>query len=266
MKLHLVFLIMVLLLSGCSSSGSKKDTSGKNSDSETSMPADLQKALSSINSINKNSPSSISAFFNIDGFINNKKMKSGGNLEFSKNGEVVNAVFIDAIFKSAVGMFFRDSGIIKIYLPVDKKLIVEDPQRFDIKSYTGIDVDFNMLYLFATGRFPVIKNASVKHSSVKDNSRMIVLENDRQFQTISIKDSIPDKMLVVNKATRQKFEFYLSPVKFGESTVFKTVRIFNGEIGLNLTISFDNIRVNQTLKVKTISDIKLPPDVQIIKN
>jgi hypothetical protein len=270
-KLHrpcFSLLICVLVL-GCASGNAEKEK-----DYVSSSDKKVKYLLKKVLDINNNSPSSFSAKFVIEGRMsNNKSFKSLGDAVFSKKPLKMKVTFYDFVFKSPLTVMLQDEKILKFYFPVDKKLLLDNEDSIIMKNYTNIELDFKFLNRLTMGLIPLIDNYRIKQSLVhksektgNEDEMYIILENDRLYQTISFRNDIPDKILLVNKLSKDKVEFYLeSPQIRGNVLYFKTIRFISQQSGDKINIQFNSIRFNQPVNIKDISHIKMARDVKVVK-
>ena len=109
------------------------------------------------------------------------------------------------------------------------------------------------------------KNALMTFSNDGKES-MLIVENNRYYETISFNGKSPDKIKLINKSTREKFEIYMKkPILQGDSHFFANVMIVSQNTPIRLDIHFNRIHLNAPVKVKTIEDSRLPGNLKIIK-
>ena len=165
-----------------------------------------EKALSMIKSIeviNSNSASSFKMEFIVEGkFKGKKNFKSLGKAFFTKEPRRMMIIFYDYVFKSPLTIMAQDGDNIKFYFPVEKKLYLDKATKINFKSYTDLDLDYFFVSTLTMGMIPIIKNYSIKQSLTEKDGKdkenkesFLILENDYQFQTIVMKNSIPEKIL-----------------------------------------------------------------------
>lgn len=214
--------------------------------------------LAYINDINNNSLSTISANLLVDGKFNRKEYKSMGKVLCDKKISKAYIQFLDFVFKSPITLMVQDKETIKFYYPATKLLYIDNYHTLNLYSYTGLNINFKFLYTLAFGQIPLLDDYSVKQ--VKDN--FLILENKSFYETISFKGKEPDKILFINKTTKEKFEFYLWDITRKEKTVFyKRIKVISAP-DMNINFHFSNIILNVPVNVKT--EITLPKDVKIV--
>lgn len=211
------------------------------------------------------SPVTYSVDFTVDGSAGARKYKLLGSAQFSRKDRLMHVTFMDFIFKSPVAMFFQEGDAIRVYYPVDKKIFIDDTRTFDLANYGGASLDYGLLYDIATGTFPLIRGYSVKEGLAANNGNgsMLILQNNEYYETISFKDSMPDKILLINRKTREKIEVYLKKiVTQGDSVFFSNILVVPGGNGLRVEINFNRVRLNTPVKVKTIKEMSIPANVK----
>jgi hypothetical protein len=102
--------------------------------------------------------------------------------------------------------------------------------------------------------------------SENEKGYYLILENKECYENIFFKDDVPEKILIIYKDNKAKFEIYLkSPVKTETSIFFKSIKIIAGEI--NSTINFNYIKpsLNKPVSVEKLNKNKLPKKTEIIR-
>ncbi len=260
-----VLVFLVVAAAGCAGKGVKIEEVAPGQ----YHPADgtaVRAMIDVVASLAKKSPASYSADFNVDGSTGAKKYRLLGSAQFNRDGRLLHVAFKDFIFKSTVSMFFQEGNVIRVYYPVEKKMFVDDARTFDLANYGGTSLDYGMIYDIATGTFPLIKGYRVKEglASNSGNSSMLILENSSYNETISFKDGVPDKILLINRKTGEKFEVHLKKiVTRGDSVFFSNIMVISGGSGLRLEINFNRVDLNTPVKVKTIKDVAIPGSVKV---
>jgi hypothetical protein len=129
-------------------------------------------------------------------------------------------------------------------------------------------VNFDLLYSVLIGTIPLIPDYTVKQGLISNDGResILILENSLYYETISFIGKSPDKIKLINKTTGDKYEIYMKkPIIQGDSHFFANVMIVSQTPPLRLDIRFSRIRLNTTVKVKTIQDARLSGNVKIIQ-
>jgi len=182
----------------------------------------VRNLMGKINEMNENAPVAFTAGFVVDGRVGkNKKFKTLGEIIHSAASKKTRISFLDSVFRSPMTVVLQDDRSLKFYLPVEKKMYLDNVDLIDLKSYVDVPVDYRFISSLAAGRIPLIPGYTVKQGVAQADSApgspgeyYIILENLNHYQTISLKNEIPNKIMLLNKATRDKMEFYLEkPVK-----------------------------------------------------
>jgi hypothetical protein len=222
--------------------------------------------LEGVSALNKKSPASFRADFRIDGSAGARKYSLLGSAEFSRRERLLHVAFMDFIFKSPVATFLQDGDAIRIYYPIEKKMFVDSVTTFDLANYGGVGIGYDLLYDIATGAFPLIRGYRVKQGLAENggNGSMLVLENGTFYETISLKGGTPDKILLINRKTREKLEVYIKKIISQDSSVFfSNVVVVSIANGLRLNIDFSKVKLNVPVKVKTVKDMAIPGNVKV---
>lgn len=257
----------LLLWAGCARITLRDDDSLAGQYEKTGKET-IQDMINTLSKINRNSPEFFSVEFSIEGVSGQKHFKSLGSAQFSRKERVMHVNFTDFIFKSPVMVLMLDGELIRIYYPADKRLFVDNVNTIDMTNYNVPGISFDLLHDLSTGTFPLIKNYTVKQGySVKEGTgTMLIIENAKYYETISFKEKVPDKILLMNKKTREKTEVYVK--KFLEergSIFFRNILLVSDQGRLRLDINFSKIKLNTPVRVKTIKDMRLPDDITTIK-
>jgi hypothetical protein len=221
-----------------------------------------------ITAVNKKSPLSYAADFTVDGTIGDKTYKLMGSVQFNRKLKAMYIAFLDFIFRSPITLVFQEGDIIRIYYPAQKKLFVDNFKTIDLANYGGVSVNFDFLYGILTGVMPLIPDYSVKQSLASNDGKesILILENSRYYETISFIGNSPEKIKMINKISGDKYEVYMkNPIVQGDSHFFANMTVVSQSTPLRLDIRFQRIRLNTTVKVKTIQDARIPGNVKIIQ-
>lgn len=228
--------------------------------------AAVRAMLDGVSSLVKKSPATCSADFNVSGSTGARTYRLAGSVEFDRSGRLMHIAFKDFIFKSTVTMFFQEGDTIRVYYPVDKKMFVDNTRTFDLANYGGTSLNYSMIYDVATGTFPLIKGYRVREGLAADNGNgsLLVLENGAYYETISFKQGVPEKILLVSRKTGEKIEVYLKKiVNQGDSVFFSNIMVISAGSRLRLEINFNRVSLNAPVKVKTVRDVTIPGSVQV---
>ena len=228
----------------------------------------IRTMIDNISSINRKAPESFTLDFNIDGTYGEKKNKMLGSVQFSRKQGAMSVSVVDFIFRSPLMTFLQEGDAIRVLYPVEKKMYVDSVRTINLANYGGIAIDYGMFRDLITGAIPLLPGYSVKQGLAANNGKgsMLILENPKYYETISFQGSDPDKILLIDKATRHKLEIYVkNPVVQGACRIYSDIAIVSRNVPLRLEIVFKRIQLNTPVKVKTIKDIKLPNGLQIIQ-
>jgi len=221
--------------------------------------------LSDISFINDNAPSYYDMTFTIEGLLNNQKYKLNGNAQLDAKLDLICLSLTDFIFKSPISTMFSDNDGIIMYFPSEKKLFKYTRSSFDLKALWNINLDYEIIRALIRCKIPIIDDYKVIKSIVStDGASSLILENTRYYETVSFKNNIPDKIKIIDKTDRNETDFHLSAVKkYNESFVYKKISVLSKKFSFDVSIN-NSAKVNTPVKVKTISDIKIPMDVVLI--
>ncbi len=267
MKAKIAVLIIAAAACGCATSAFRDDAAPADQYHPSGKDG-IRTMVNSISDINRKSPESYALDFTIDGVYGEKKYKMLGSAQFNRKQRTMHVAFVDFIFRSPVTTMLQEGDVIRVYYPVEKKMFVDSFKKIDLANYGGISIDFSLFHDLITGIIPLISGYSVKQGLAANNGKgsMLILENPRYYETISFQGKDPDKILLVNKKTRDRLEIYVKkPVVQGNCRIYSNVMIVAQTARLRLDITFKRIQLNAPVKVKTVKDIKLPDGLQIIQ-
>jgi hypothetical protein len=267
MRMRFIGSMLVLLAvaaAGCGTTGARVEDTAAGQYHPAGSDA-VRGMVEGVSALVKKSPATYNVDFNVDGSAGAGKFKLLGTAQFSRKDRLMHVTFMDFIFKSPVTMFFQEGDAIRVYYPVEKKIFVDDARTFDLANYGGASLEYGLLYDIATGTFPLIRGYSVKEGLAANsgNTSMLIVQNSGFYETISFKDGTPDKILLINRKTREKIEVYVKKiVTQGDSVFFSNMMIVAGGRGLRLEINFNKVRLNTPVKVKTIKEMTIPANVK----
>ncbi len=229
--------------------------------------------LKRLQEINEHSPNSFKAHFIIEGMLNNKKrFKSIGNAVYNKTPTKMKITFIDFVFKSPIAIIVQDGTTLKFYFPAEKKLLIDNINTINLKNYLDLDLEFTLLYRFITGAIPVIENYQIREGLIarakekKDDEVYIILENDRYFETISFKKDIPNKVLLINKTSKEKSEFYLEkPCCKDNRLLYKSIKFVSTTSGHRIIIRMNSWKDNVKVSPQSIFRLRVPRGTKVIQ-
>ncbi len=268
MKSALLTLVIIATAAAC---GGKvvRDDYALDSQYHQSEKASVQEMINRVTEFNNRASRFLSAEFILDGAQRDKKFRVIGNLQYDRESRAMHAAFYDYIFKSPVLVFFVEKDVIHLYYPAEKKLFVDKMKGFDLADYGGPGMSIDLLLTLATGGIPMIDGYHVKQGldANDGNGSMLLLESSRYFETLSFREDRPDKILLIDRNSRDRFEIYLKKsVDRAEGTFFSNIILVSTQPGLRIDIRFNNMQWKGPVTVKTVRDLKLPPGVRIITN
>jgi len=260
----IIILIGFFFLSSCFS----LQSNSKKSDIHKTKTIEEKKICKTIANYNKNSIKSISTSFSLFARIKTNSFKTIGTIAYNVNPRKMEANFYDYIFKSTISRIFLKNKKMTIFLPIEKKLYISQNLSKVLKGFTGISIDFYLLRQLIEGKIPLLKNKTFKKtfSSKKKNEDYIVFENDKYYETISIRKKAINKFLFINKKTKDKVEIYIKKmVKIDKNYFFKKIKIAVPKKEMQLLINFYNIKIDKKLKIRELKNFKISKQTKIYK-
>jgi hypothetical protein len=230
--------------------------------------------VSKIEEINANSPRAFTAKFVVDGRMGkNKKFKTLGELVYSGDLKKLKISFLDSVFRSPMTILLQEDRSLKFYLPVDKKLYLDNADTINLKEYVDVRIDYGFLSSLASGRIPLIQDYTVKqgisHQDDKSETAKeyyVILENSSLYQTISMKNDVPSKIMLMNKSTKEKMEFYLeNPVRDNNVLYYKSIRFISLQSGDRINVVFNSLNFSPRINVDRDLILTVPKNTEIIR-
>jgi hypothetical protein len=259
-----VLILQACLLAACGTAPVAGVPVGKLTQTEDLKAREM---MDSVRSINDRSPASFDYSFTVEGAMKTKKFKSTGTAQFDGDQDRFSASFVDFIFKSPLTSIFQNADEVILYFPSDKKLFRENRNVMNLRNYSGVNIPFQVAFSLVAGKIPLLENYAVKEGyvSADGSSSYLILENSECYETISFSNGAPDRIKFLRKREREELEIYLRKrtVKDG-CLLYQNVMILVKDMDVKIDITFSVMKVNGPVKVKTISDIKLPVDVQVM--
>ena len=239
----------------------------------TSAPDTMTgRLMMKIDDINSSSPSGIIAGFVVDGRLSkNKKFKSLGQLVYDGRLKKMKISFIDSVFRSPMAIVLQEGENIKFHLPVEKKIYLDRVNTVDLKNYLNVNVNYSFLQTLAIGKIPLIDEYSVKqgvlHKDENDKiEHFIILENNMLYETISFSNNIPNRIMLLNKHTKEKMEFYLEKPELNDNVLYyKTIRFVSLKSGERITVVFNSLSLNPKNNASKNFVLPVPSGTEIIR-
>lgn len=236
-------------------------------DNQAGDTAAAERLMLAVNTINDNAPATISTSFTADGANNGQKFKIEGTAVFDRKCCYKISV-VDYVFRSRVLDAYREMDSLYFYYPAEKKLLVDDVNRIDIFRYTGFQTSFDLMYTLLTGGIPVLKDSRVTKcvAGSEPDSYNLVLENTGYMQNIYFKGEIPERIMIIHKATKDRMEIYLkSRITKDKSVFYKNIRIVAPGRNISANINFISPSLNGEIKHAKFRREALKKDVETIK-
>lgn len=230
--------------------------------------------VSKIEEINSNSPKTLTANFVVDGRVGkNKKFKTLGELVYSAELKKMKIAFLDSVFRSPMTILLQEDRSLKFYLPVDKKLYLDNADTINLKEYVDVRIDYGFLSSLASGKIPLIPDYTVKQGIAQQDAKnesskeyYVILENPTLYQTISMKNEIPSKIMLMNKSTKERMEFYLeNPVRNNNVLYYKSIRFISLQTGDRINVVFNSLNFNPRINTGRDLTLSVPKNTEIIR-
>ena len=251
-----IVITAALLIISCSGADKKGAPDGSVSGAGDTKAVELE---SRIAEINNNKPSTISSYVTIDGDNKGKKFRFEGKMFYDGSG-YAQLKLADNIFKGPVFDFYRNRETLYFYYPTERKLFIDSAEKIRFSSYAGFPVDFTFVYNLLTGGVPVIEGGSAVKALGEEGSDSyhLILENSDYYQNIFFEKSIPERILVIHKKSKEKIEVYIKAYrKKGESIFFNKLRIVVPGSDFSLNLNFTRTRLNEPVKIDPFTPEKV---------
>ena len=242
----------------------------------TSVPTpmgktDLREAQDLIRKIeegNNSLPSSFTAKISVSATVNGRSFKTGGTASYVKNPASIRVILQDLIFRSTFADILYQSDTLKVYVPIEKSLYVRQKDAAD-ENAASLELNPEFVTMTALGRIPLIKGYSVTKSYASlDRTKpgqVIVLENDSFYQSISMKDGIPDKVRIIAKKGGDKFEAHFEqPVRNGQIFFYQKIEAFSENSGNRFELSYSKLSFDAAIDPKMFT-ISVPEGTKVVK-
>jgi hypothetical protein len=267
-RIVLLYLVPFILIFACATPGITPDIPFDQASEEQ-----VNDILEKIKIINSNAPSSINAAFRLDGFIDKKKFKASGYLLYNKSPEKARITFVDSVFKSPLTTLVQDGNTIKIHFPVENTLIIDNENTINLKDYISVPANYLFLKKMITSHIPLVSEYSINRGllPLKDDGEntgemYLILENDKYYETVSFKNSIPTRILLVTRKSRKKFEFYFIEPSIRDGLFrYKGIEMVEPETGNKVKITFSKYKTGQKISTSRITRLDLKKNVKIFR-
>ncbi len=234
---------------------------------------ETNRLLENIDRINGNAPSSIDAAFRVDGMFGKKKFKASGYFLYNDSAAAARITFVDSVFKSPLTTFVQDGNTIKVHFPVENTLVIDNTETIQLSDYMPVSVDYSFLRQMFTSRIPMIQDYKINRVLIprkKDGSTtseiFIIIENDRYYETITFKDNLPTRILLVEKGKKKKYEFYYAePAQKNKKFGFKGIEFVEPDTGNKLDIHFTKYKTNRSISRSRITRLDVKNNAKVFR-
>ena len=260
-----ILLCASVLITGCATA--QKDYG-------TLKPGDLREAqeiLKKIEFINSNLPESFTSRIAVKSTINGKSFSIAGNVYYASNPVAIKVMLNDLIFKSPVVEILLQADQLKIFMPIEQSVYIRnpDPER---DTTASLEINTQFLSQTALGRIPLITGYTVTKSFIEEEQgkitgkRVVVLENKMYYESISVKNGIPDKVRILAKNGVDTFEVHFeNPSQNDNVILYKNVSAFSENTGNNFSIEYIDLKLNAPFDRNKIFHIEIPRGTKVIQ-
>jgi len=264
--IFILLLVTALVLAAGCTSGQKASGTFKSGDIR-----EAQEILKKIESINSTAPDTFTSRIAVKCSINGKAFSIAGNVFYASEPLAIKVMLNDLIFKSPVVEILLESDQLKIYMPIDQSVYIRkpDPAR---DTTASLEINPQFVSQTALGRIPLISGYTVTKSFIEEEqgkstgTRIVVIENDLFYESISVKNGIPDKVKILSKNGVDKFEVrYDNPSQLGDILFYKKVSAFSENTGNTFSIEYTDLKLNASFDRGKVFRIDIPRGVKIIQ-
>jgi len=267
-RIVLLYLVPIIMITACTTPEITPDRPFTRADNEQ-----VTEIMETIKKVNANAPHSVNAAFRLDGFLDKKKFKASGYFLYNKSPEKARITFVDSVFKSPLTTLVQDGSTIKIHFPAENTLIIDNEHTINLEDYISVPANYHFLKKMITSHIPLLPEYNINRAllPVEDDGEStgemyLILENDIYYETISFKNSIPTRILLVTRKSRKKFEFYfLEPSTRNGKFRFKGIEMVEPETGNKVSITFSKYKTGQKFSTSKITRLNLKKNVKIFR-
>ena len=227
-----------------------------------------QEIIRKIEEGNKALPSSFTAKISVNATINGRSFKTGGTALYLKNPASLKVTLQDLIFRSTFADILYQADVLKVYVPIDKSLYVREKDSVS-ETTASLELNPEFVSMTALGRIPLISGYAVTKSySSQDKvkpEQIIVLENSSFYQSISVKEGIPDKVRILAKQGGDKFEAHFEePVRNGHIVFYQKIVAFSERSGNRFELSYSKLSFDTAIDPKVFT-LNVPEGTKLVK-
>ncbi|MGL4368661.1 MAG: hypothetical protein ACRCUT_03175, partial [Spirochaetota bacterium] len=133
----------------------------------------------------------------------------------------------------------------------------------------SLEINPSFISQTALGRIPLINDYKITKSysgTEQDSaSKIIILENSSYYESISVKNGIPDKVKILSKNGVDAFEVHYSdPTVSEECIFFRKVSAFSENTDNRFEIEYTDIKMNSPIDRDRIFRIDIPRGTKIL--
>jgi hypothetical protein len=164
-----------------------------------------------------------------------------------------------------MSLFYQNGGITNFYFPQQKRVYVYTNSRVKLEEHFPLSAPFDYVYDIIRGRFPLIKNYSVRGYTRTDSpsTRLLILENKDFFQTIALNKGLVERSLLIHKKSGNRFEcYYKKIVRQSGYRMPVNIRVVDKGTSLNMTIQARNLIIKENIMIRSM---EVPEGVDVIK-
>ncbi len=253
--------ILLLLLIGCATSDIAI--------SGNVEPKDRIKAMEIINLIKKQNaipePASFKAALSISGNIEGKPISASGNVYYKNNPLKAKIILKDLIFRSVIVQIAADDKNINIYSVYEKKIYTKNGNIKEPNFYQKNNSQTMLAYI-STGKVPIIPDSKITGYTENPNKETGIILDSSQFnEIIYLKKGIPNKIIVTNKKTGNKFQIEYDNLIYVKSYPFyQKIKVKSFADNNSLSASYSNIETDTVIN-DSVFKLEVPSDIPIVK-
>ena len=220
--------------------------------------------IKSIKKYNSERAQTIKAKFNLTSNLNNKYFKFSGQLEYSLPQKRLFLNLVDFIFKSPILSLFQEEQNLKIHLPKEEAVVLDDVNRFSYFNHLPVKINSKVIYQLLINKIPTFSKQSKKFFSQKQDWLIMTVEDEKNITKMFFKkkskDFFPKEITLIDKEGNYLTNVIISKNKKN----LKKIEIISENQNFRAEINFKKFWLNRPLKVKKFNKNNLSPNTEFL--
>jgi hypothetical protein len=222
--------------------------------------------LENIEERNSKIPAKLLAYITVRALVDKTNYNATGTLYFTQNPRKIKVKLKDIIFKSPVLQLLLKENIVQIYSPAEETLYVR--KQNELEQERNYEINPGFITTIGMGRIPILSDYTITKmlhaQKSKKKEEYIILENDLFYETISFRNAVPNKIMIVNKKNKHKLEiYYHKPFVTKGFMFYRRIKGYSAHTGNRFTITYNKIKTNAVFNEESTFMLKVPRNVKI---